>query len=88
MAKAIQTKNAREPWEGYEKQTPDERAQLLEQKVEAARQQGDYAYAYALASAVANYERVQELQPDTTHSEPVAVKARDLHDLAGSWIGS
>jgi hypothetical protein len=88
MAEETQSRTAREPWEGYAKQSPEERVERLEKKVHESHAQGDDAYAYAVASAVANYELVQELQPDTTHSEPVAVKARDLHELAGSWIGS
>jgi hypothetical protein len=31
---------------------------------------------------------VLELRPDTTRSEPVAARAADLHDDAGSWMGS
>ena len=36
-------------------------------------------YALALAAAVANYELVLELQPDTTAAEPLAATARGLH---------
>jgi len=41
-----------------------------------------------LAAAVANYELVLELQPDSTAAEPVAASARSLHDDAGSWQSS
>jgi hypothetical protein len=88
MAEETSTRSAREPWDGYAKQATEERTRLLEQKVEDARQQGDYPYALAVSSAVANYELVQQLQPDTTHDEQAAAKAHELHDLAGSWIGS
>jgi hypothetical protein len=87
MAEETST-SARDPWPGYSDMDPDERERQLDKKYDDAKQQGDQAYAIALASAVANYERVQELQPDTTHAEPVAAKARNLHDDAGSWIGS
>ena len=72
----------------YDKLDPDARQAELAKKFEQARERGDQAYAFALAAAVANYERVQELQPDTTHSEPVAAKARELHDNAGGWVSS
>jgi hypothetical protein len=39
----------------------------------------------ALTAAVANYELVLELLPDTQHAEDVAAAAHDLHDDAGSW---
>jgi hypothetical protein len=79
---------AREPWPGYAELDPDQRQAELDKKFQAAKDQGDQAYAFALAAAVANYERVQELQPETEAAEPVAAKARDLHDDAGGWIGS
>jgi hypothetical protein len=88
MAEDTSTKTAREPWPGYAKLGEDERQSLLAKKFDAAKEKGDQSYAYALTSAVANYEKVLELSPDTTHAEPVAAKARDLHDDAGSWIGS
>jgi hypothetical protein len=88
MTEESSTRSAREPWEGYAGQATDERTRLLEKKVQDAKQQGDYAYAMAVSSAVANYELVQQLQPDTTHDEQAAAKAHELHDLAGSWIGS
>ena len=78
----------REPWPGYAKLNPDQRQAELDTKFAAAKDQGDQAYAFALAAAVANYEQVQKLQPDTEHSEPVADKARELHGDAGGWIGS
>jgi hypothetical protein len=88
MAEDTSGRTAREPWPGYAELAPDERKEQLDTKFDDAKQHGDQSYAYALAAAVANYELVQELQPDTTHAEPVAVKARNLHDDAGSWIGS
>jgi hypothetical protein len=88
MAEDTSTKTAREPWPGYAELAEGERQSRLAKKFGDAKEQGDQSYAYALAAAVANYERVLELQPDTTHAEPVAAQARDLHDDAGSWIGS
>jgi hypothetical protein len=88
MAHDTSSGTAREPWPGYADLGEDERRKELEKKFGDAKQHGDQSYAYALASAVANYELVQELKPDTTHAETVAATARDLHDDAGSWIGS
>jgi hypothetical protein len=88
MAQDTSRRTAREPWPGYAGLSDDERQKELDKRFADAKDHGDHAHAYALASAVANYELVQELQPDTTHAEPVAAKARDLHDDAGSWIGS
>ena len=78
-------RSPREPWPGYADLGDDERDELLAKKFEGAKDQGDQAYAVALAAAVANYELVLELQPDTTHTEKLATHARDLHDDAGSW---
>jgi hypothetical protein len=83
-----QYRTPREPWPGFADLNDDERDQLLAQKFQAAKDQGDQAYAYALAAAVANYELVLELQPDTTHAETLAAHAGDLHDDAGSWMAS
>ncbi len=88
MSEGTSNDSAREPWPGYASLTADERQAELDKKFEAAKDQGDQAYALALAAAVANYEQVQRLQPDTQEAEPVAAKARDLHDDAGGWIGS
>jgi hypothetical protein len=88
MAEGISSNGAYEPWPDYAKLDADERRRKLQLKYDEAKQRGDHPYAMALASAVANYERVQELQPDTQHEEPVASAARDLHNDAGSWIGS
>jgi hypothetical protein len=88
MAEDTSSRTAREPWPGYADLGEDERQAQLAKKFEDAKEHGDQSYAYALASAVANYELVQQLKPDTTHAEPVAAKAHDLHDDAGSWIGS
>jgi hypothetical protein len=88
MSEETSNNSAREPWVGYAKLSPDQRQAELDKKFQEAKDRGDQAYAFALAAAVANYERVEELQPDTTHAEPVAAKARDLHDDAGGWIGS
>jgi hypothetical protein len=88
MSEGTSNDTAREPWPGYANLSPDERQAELDKKFEAAKDQGDQAYAFALAAAVANYEKVRELQPETSHEEPVAAKARDLHDDAGGWIGS
>jgi hypothetical protein len=82
------SKRAREPWPGYADLPEDEREQLLAKKFQDAKDKGDQSYAYALAAAVANYELVLELQPDTTHAEPVAAQAGNLHDDAGSWMVS
>ena len=78
----------REPWPGYADLDESERDDLLAKKFEQAKEQNDQAYAYALAAAVANYELVLELQPDSTAAEPVAASARSLHDDAGSWQSS
>ena len=78
----------REPWPGYADLDEAARDALLAEKFQQAKDQNDQDYALALAAAVANYEQVQKLQPDTQEAEPVAAKARDLHDDAGGWIGS
>lgn len=88
MSEETSNDTAREPWPGYAKLSPDQRQAELDKKFEAAKDQGDQAYAFALAAAVANYEQVQKLQPGSQEAEPVAAKARDLHDDAGGWIGS
>jgi hypothetical protein len=88
MAADSSTMTPREPWVGYAELGEPERQSQLAKKFDDAKEHGDQAYAYALAAAVANYELVLELKPDTTHAEPVAATARDLHDDAGSWIGS
>jgi hypothetical protein len=78
----------REPWPGYADLDEDAREDLLAKKFQQAKDQNDQDYALALAAAVANYELVLELQPDTSRSEPVAARAAGLHDDAGSWMGS
>jgi hypothetical protein len=88
MAEDTSSNTALEPWPGYAELDENERQSQLAKKFDNAKQQGDQSYAYALSAAVANYERVRELTPDTTHAAPVAAKARDLHNDAGSWIGS
>jgi hypothetical protein len=88
MAEETSSKTAREPWPGYAELGEAERQSQLAKKFDDAKQQGDQPYAYALAAAVANYELVRELTPDISHAEPVAARARSLHDDAGSWIGS
>ena len=77
----------REPWPGYADLDETERDGLHAKKFEQAKEQNDQAYAYALAAAVANYELVLELKPDTA-AGPVAASARSLHDDAGSWQAS
>jgi hypothetical protein len=79
------TRSPREPWDGYAKQSPEERDQLLAKKFQQAKEHGEQDYALALTAAVANYELVLELQPDTQHTEDIAAKAHDLHKEAGSW---
>jgi hypothetical protein len=78
----------REPWPGYAGLGDDERDELLATKFKQAKDQNDQDYALALAAAVANFELVLELQPDTTHAEAPAAHARDLHTDAGSWMAS
>ena len=78
----------REPWPGYADLDESARDELLAKKFQQAKDQNDADYAMALAAAVANYELVLELQPDTTHAERLAIHARDLHDDAGSWMSS
>jgi hypothetical protein len=82
------TRSPREPWTDYAKQSPEERDRLFAQKYQHAKEQGDQDYALALTAAVANYELVLELQPDTEHSADIADKAHDLHEDAGSWSPS
>jgi hypothetical protein len=82
------SRSPREPWLGYAEQTPEQRDELLAKKFEGAKNDRDQDYAVALTAAVANYELVMELQPDTQHAEDVAAKAHDLHGNAGSWEGS
>jgi hypothetical protein len=79
------SRSPREPWSGYATQTPEERDALLAQKFQEAKERNEQDYALALTAAVANYELVLELQPDTQHSEDLAAKAHDYHDDAGSW---
>jgi hypothetical protein len=81
----VTNRSPREPWADYAKQTPEERDQLFAQKFQQAKEHGEQDYALALTAAVANYELVLELQPDTQHSEDIASKAHDRHDDAGSW---
>ncbi len=78
----------REPWTGYAELAPAERQRVLAVKFDEAKGRGDQPYAIALAAAVANYERIMELQPDTHHADDVLSHAGDLHDDAGSWIPS
>jgi hypothetical protein len=82
------SRSPREPWLGYAEQSAEQRDELLAKKFQGAKDHGDQDYAVALAAAVANYELVLELQPDTQHSEDLAGKAHGLHDDAGSWEGS
>ena len=56
----------REPWPGYADLDEAARDELLAKKFQQAKDQNDQDYALALAAAVANYELVLELQPDTT----------------------
>jgi hypothetical protein len=79
------SRSPREPWDGYANQSPEERDQLLGQKFQEAKERNERDYALALTAAVANYELVLELQPDTQQSEDVAAKAHDYHEDAGSW---
>jgi hypothetical protein len=78
----------REPWPGYAALDEAARDELLAEKFQQAKDQNDQDYALALAAAVANYELVLDLQPDTTAAGPVAASARSLHDDAGSWQAS
>jgi hypothetical protein len=82
------SRSPREPWDGYATQSPEERSRLLAEKFQKAKDHGDQDYALALTAAVANYELVLELQPDTQHAEDVAGTAHDYHDDAGSWSPS
>jgi hypothetical protein len=82
------SRSPREPWPGYAGQSPEERDQLLAKKFQQAKEHGEQDYALALTAAVANYELVLELQPDTEHTEGLAAKAHDLHKEAGSWSPS
>jgi hypothetical protein len=88
MAEETSSRTAREPWPGYGKLGEAERRAELDKKYADAKEHRDQAYAVALTAAVANYELVHELQPQESHVEAVATKARDLHGDAGSWIGS
>ena len=78
----------REPWPGYADLDEDARDELLAKKFRQAKDLNDRDYALALAAAVANYELVLELDPQTTSAEPLAATARSLHDDAGSWQSS
>ena len=78
----------REPWAGYADLDESARDELLAKKFQQAKEQNDMDYAVALAAAVANYELVLELQPDTTRADALAVTAGGLHDDAGSWQSS
>jgi hypothetical protein len=79
------SRSPREPWLGYAEQTPEQRDELLAKKFQGAKDKGDQDYAVALTAAVANYELVLELQPDTEHAADLAGTAHDLHGNAGSW---
>ena len=78
----------REPWPGYADLGDDQRDELLAKKFQQAKDQNDQDYALALAAAVANYELVLELKPETTAAKAPAEHARNLHDDAGSWMAS
>ena len=78
----------REPWAGYADLDETAREELLAKKYQQAKDQNDQDYAVALAAAVANYELVLDLQPDTTAAATLAGAARGLHDDAGSWQSS
>ena len=82
------TRSPREPWTDYAKQSPEERDRLFAQKFQQAKEHNEQDYALALTAAVANFELVLELQPDTEHAEDLASKAHDLHKEAGSWSPS
>ena len=78
----------REPWPGYADLDESARDELLAKKFQQAKDQNDQDYALALSAAVANYELVLELQPDTSAAEALVGTARGLHDDAGSWQSS
>jgi len=78
----------REPWRGYADMDEAARDELLAKKFADLKENNDSDYALALAAAVANYELVLELKPDTTAAAPLAKTARDLHHDAGSWQAS
>jgi hypothetical protein len=78
----------REPWPGYTDLDETARDELLAKKFQQAKDQNDQDYAYALAAAVANYELVLELQPDSTAAVQLAATAGGLHDDAGGWQAS
>jgi hypothetical protein len=82
------SRSPREPWQGYAQQSPEERNRLLAQKFQQAKERNEQDYALALTAAVANYELVMELQPDTQQAENLASQAHDLHKDAGSWMPS
>jgi hypothetical protein len=74
-----------EPWAGYADMEPAARLDQFQQKYDAAREQGDHAYAVALSAAVGNFELLRQAATAMTHDEDTRAKARDLHDDAGSW---
>ena len=78
----------REPWAGYADLDETDRDALLAKKFQQAKDQNDQNYALALAAAVANYELVLELKPDSRAAEPLAATAGRHHDDAGSWLSS
>ena len=82
------SRSPREPWTGYADQSPEDRDRLLAQKFQEAKERNEQDYALALTAAVANYELVLELQPDTQQADDVATKAHDWHKEAGSWSPS
>jgi hypothetical protein len=78
----------REPWAGYADLDETAREELLAKKFQQAKDQNDQDYAVALAAAVANYELVLDLQPDTTAAAALAGTAAGLHEDARSWQSS
>lgn len=88
MAEGTSTAGAREPWDDYGTQDSAERQRRLELKVDESKQRGDRAYALAVTSAVANYERAHELHPETEHDKDTAETANSLHALVASWGAS
>ena len=65
----------REPWPGYADLDETAREDLLAKKFQQAKDQNDRDYALALAAAVANYELVLDLHPDSTPSAPAGTAA-------------
>src|SRR3954462_15454484 len=74
------------PWPGYLEASEESAIDLLERKVQGAKDLGDRAYALALTSAVACYEGIR--RDGGEHRAALRTRAERLHVIVLGWIGS